>query len=59
MTIKFFVAIELEEYFEESCRENPEICRDNPEICRDILKVDGEGIVSQHYFLCCNIKAED
>ena len=32
---------------------------DNLEICRDILKVNGEGIVSQHYLSCRNIKAED
>ena len=27
-TIKFSVTTELEEDFEESCRDNPEICRD-------------------------------
>ena len=43
---------ELEQDFEERCR-------DNSEICRDILKVNGEGIVSRHYFLCRNIKDED
>ena len=43
---------ELEEDFEES------YC-DNPEICLDILKVNGEGIVSRHYILCRNIKDED
>ena len=52
MTINIFVATELEEHFEESYR-------DNPEICRDILKVNGEVIVSRHYFFCHNIKAED
>ena len=52
VTVKFSVVIELEEYFEG-------ICHNNPEIYRDILKVNGEGIVSQHYFLCRNIKAED
>ena len=52
MIVKFFVATGLEEDFEEShC--------DNPEICCDILKVNGEGIVSQHYFSCRNIKAEN
>ena len=45
---KFSITTELEEYFEERCH-------NNPEICHDILKVNGEGIVSQHYFLCCNI----
>ena len=48
----FSVATKLEKDFEESCR-------DNPEICRDILKVNDEGIVSRHYFLCRNIKVED
>ena len=52
MTVKFYVETELEEDFDKSCR-------DNPEICRDILKVNGEGIVSPHYFLCRNIKAKD
>ena len=52
MTVKFYVAKELEEDFEESHRGNPEIC------C-DILKVNGEGIVSRYYVLCRNIKAED
>ena len=50
--VKFSVAAELEEEFEESCR-------DNPEMCRDIVKVKGEGIVSRHYFSCRNIKVED
>ena len=39
VTVKFSVVTELEEDFEESRR-------DNPEICRKILKVNGEGIVS-------------
>ena len=52
MSVKFSVVTELEEFIEER-RHN------NPEICRDILKVNGEGIVSQHYVLCRNIKAED
>ena len=52
VTVKIFVATELEEEFEESCR-------DNSEMCHDILKVKGEGIVSRHYFSCRNIKAED
>ena len=39
VTVKFSVVTELEEDFEESRR-------DNPEICRNILKVNGEGIVS-------------
>ena len=47
--MKFFFTTELEEDFEESCRYKPEIFR-------DILKVNGEGIVSRHYFLCRNIK---
>ena len=52
MTVKFLLATELEKDFEESCR-------DNLEIFRDILKVNDEGIVSRHYFLCRNIKVED
>ena len=52
MTIKFHVATELGEDFEE-------IHCDNPESCRDILKVNGEGNVSRHYVLCCNIKAKE
>ena len=51
-TVKISVATELEEDFKESCR-------DNPEIRCDIFKVNGEGMVLQHYFLCRNIKAED
>ena len=51
-TVNVSVATELEEAFEESCR-------DNPEMCRDILKENGEGNVSRHYVLCRNIKAED
>ena len=35
-------------------RDSKVFCRDNPEISRDILKVNGEGIVSRHYFLCRN-----
>ena len=48
----FSVMKGLEEDFEASRR-------NNPKICHDILKVNGEGIVSQHYLSCCNIKAED
>ena len=51
-TVMFFVAIELEEDFEESC------C-DDLENHRDILNGNGEGIVLQHYVLCRNIKVED
>ena len=51
-TVKFSIAIELEDDFEESRR-------DNLEICHDILKVNDEGIVSRHYVLCRNIKVED
>ena len=51
-TVKFSIATELEEDFEKSCR-------DNPEICCDIQGGNGEGIMSRHYFVCHNIKAED
>ena len=51
MAVKFSVSIELEDF--------EEIRRENLEICRDMLKVNGEGIVSRHYVLCRNIKAED
>ena len=51
-TVQFSVTTKLEEDFEESRH-------DNPEIYHDILKVNAEGIVSRHYVLCRNIKAED